>query len=171
MVAMGGLSPFSLYTLDRDLTREQLIAALADTPGRVQQLLAGQTDHALNRRDTDAGWSPIEIVRHVRDAVQVYGMRFKWMILQDDPFLPSFDENRWSANSPDGPSEVSSVVGEVEAYRSETVRLLRALSPDGWSRRGRHEVLGAVELEPYVRHQLAHEEQHLDQLRDALRTA
>ena len=80
------------------------------------------------------------------------------------PFLPNYDEDRWVAESPDGPDQLAAMLDELAAYRAETVRLLRALPPAGWSRRGRHEVLGSVELEPYVRHQLAHEEQHLAQL-------
>ncbi len=159
----------ALYTLDRDLTREQLIDALAATPGRFRQALEGQPHAALTRR-TAGGWSALQTFLHVRDVVQVYGMRFKWMILQDDPFLPNYDEDRWVADSPDGPAELTTVFAEVDAYRAETVRLLRALPPEGWARRGRHEVLGAVELEPYARHQLAHEEQHLDQLTVALQT-
>lgn len=153
----------ALYTLDRDLSRDQLVEALAAMPGRFRRLLEGQPDHVLTRRTAD-GWSALETFRHVRDVIQVYGMRFKWMILDDDPFLPNYDEDRWVAHSPDGPAELPAMLAEVEAYRAETVRLLRALPPEGWARRGRHEVLGVVKLEPYVRHQLAHEEQHLEQL-------
>lgn len=157
----------ALYTLDRDLSRDQLLDTLAAMPGLFRQLLEGQPDQVLTRRTAD-GWSAIETIRHVRDVTQVYGMRFKWMILEDNPFLPNYDEDRWVAHSPDGPAELPAMLAEVDICRAETVRLLRALPPEGWTRRGRHEVLGVVELEPYVRHQLAHEEQHLQQLAAAL---
>ena len=162
---------FALYRLDRDLTRAQVIEALAAMPGQLRDVIAGQTPGALTRKVVADGWSAIETLRHIRDAVQVYGMRFKWMILQDDPFLANYDEDRWVSASPDGPEEAIGMLGEISAYRGETVRLLRALSPDGWSRRGRHEILGPVELEPYVRHELAHEEGHLEQITKALREA
>ena len=168
MRAMGSQPLFRLYELDRELSREELVTALADTPGRFREVLQRRPAEELERRPDGGGWSAIEVVRHVRDIVQVYGMRFKWMILQDDPYLPNYDEDRWVADSPDGPAQLDVVLDEIAAYRAETVRLLRALPPDGWSRRGRHEVLGSVELEPYVRHQLAHEEQHLAQLAEAL---
>jgi hypothetical protein len=38
----------------------------------------------------------------MRDIAQVYGARFKWMILDDDPFLPNYDEDRWVADAPEG---------------------------------------------------------------------
>ena len=168
---MYGQPLFRLYELDRELSREELIDALAATPGRFRELLRARPAEQLARRPDGGGWSPIEVLRHVRDVVQVYGMRFKWMILQDDPFLPNYDEDRWVTESPDGPAQLDAVLDEMAAYRAETVRLLRALPPDGWSRRGRHEVLDEVELEPYVRHEVAHEEQHLAQLATALRFA
>jgi hypothetical protein len=157
-----------LYRLDRDVTREQLVADLAAMPGELRALLAGRSAEELERRPGDGGWTAIENVRHIRDVVQVYGMRFKWMILQDDPFLANYDENRWAADSPDGAADVAQMLDEIAAYRGETIRLLQSLSAEGWARKGRHEVLGAVELDAYVRHQLAHEEGHLEQLARAL---
>ncbi len=158
---------FELYRPERDYTREQLLVQLATMPPRLRELLTGRDSAALRRRTVTADWSPMEVFRHLRDIAQVYGMRFKWIILQDDPFLPNYDEDRWVSESPDGPDEIESLIREIEAYRGETLRLLRSLPPAGWSRRGRHEVLGVVELEAYVRHQVAHEEQHLAQLRSA----
>jgi hypothetical protein len=159
---------FSLYKLDRELSREQLIDELAATPDRIRALVAGATADALQRRAAPETWSPVEVCRHLRDAVQVYGIRFKWMVLQNDPFLPNYEEESWVANSPDGADALSHMIDEMAAYRAETVRLLSALSMEGWLRPGRHEALGPLTLEPYVRHELSHEESHLAQLRDSL---
>jgi DinB family protein len=159
---------FKLYRLDGDMTREQVLDELAATPSQLREVLAGCDAAVLERRAAAGEWSAIEVCRHLRDVVQVYGMRFKWMILDEDPFLPNYDEDRWVAGHPDGAAHVGELLDEIAAYRAETVRLLRSLPREGWSRTGRHEVLGVVELEPYVRHQLAHELQHLDQLRVAL---
>ena len=158
----------SIYELDRELTRDEVIDCLEAIPGRLREIVASQDAAALLRGAADGEWSAMETVRHIRDAVQVYGMRFKWMILNDEPFLPNYDEDRWVAESPDGPAELASMLDEVSSYRRETVRLLRALSPDGWTRNGRHEISGPVELEAYVRHELVHEEMHLEQLERAL---
>ncbi len=162
------MQPFELYRLERDLSTDQVVDELAQTPARMRGLVAGCDAAALERRLTPEAWSPLEVCRHMRDVVQVYGMRFKWMILEDDPFLPNYDEDRWVATSPDGPAHLDSILAELEAYRGETTRLLRSLTPEGWSRSGRHEVLGAVVLKAYVQHQLAHELQHLVQLGVAL---
>jgi hypothetical protein len=158
---------FRLYSTDRDLTREQLVDELGAVPARLRELVRAIDAQALDRRLAADEWSPMEICRHLRDIVHVYGMRFKWIILESEPFLPNYDEDRWVAGSPDGADDLDALLQELTAYRGETIRLLRSLSPDGWSRRGRHEILGWVELEPYIRHEFAHEEQHLSQLKRA----
>jgi hypothetical protein len=164
--------PFELYRLDRDLSREEIIDALARMPSRFRAILAGVDAEMLTRSNRPGEWSSMETMRHVRDIAQVYGMRFKWIILQDEPLLANYEENDWAARSPDGPAELPTMLDEIVAYRAETIRLLRSLDDAGWRRTGRHETEGIVELEPYVRHQLAHEEQHLAQLGGALaRTA
>jgi hypothetical protein len=159
---------FELFRLDRELTRAEVVAALAAMPSAYRGLLTGCDAASLVRSGPDGGWSAIEVCRDVRDIAQVYGMRFKWMILQDDPLLANYDEDAWASRSPDGPAELERMLDEIEAYRAETARLLRSLPPEGWQRTGRHETIGPVVLEPYVRHELAHEEQHLAQLRASL---
>jgi hypothetical protein len=155
--------PDALYVPDRDLSRAELIDELAAMPARLRAIVAPADAAALTRR-AEGEWSALETLRHFRDIAQVYGGRFKWMILDDDPFLPNYDEDRWVADSPDGPADAPALLDEIAA----TVRLLRALPPEGWARTGRHEVFGRVELEHYLRHEYAHEEQHLAQIAAAL---
>jgi len=149
------------------MTRAQLIDELALMPARLRAIVEGHDASALER-PLDGGWSALQVCWHMRDIVQVYGMRFKWMILDDDPVLVNYDEDRWVADTPDTAADVDDVLSEIAAYRAETIRLLRSIPDDAWSRAGHHQALGRVELEPYVRHEYAHEEQHLGQLRRAL---
>ncbi|MFN0146421.1 MAG: DinB family protein, partial [Dehalococcoidia bacterium] len=116
-------------------------------------------------------WSAFHVLRHMRDAALVYSIRFRWMAFNADPFLPDYDEDRWVALAADTAADLPALLGEFAASRSGLVRLLTRLSPEAWGSTGRHEVLGTVVLEPYVRHQLKHEELHLEQLWAALALA
>jgi hypothetical protein len=145
-----------------------MLDALAAMPERLRALVAERAPEALVQRADDGAWSALEVCRHMRDIAQVYGARFKWMILDDDPFLPNYDEDRWVANAPEGPDDIDGLLDEIAAHRAGTMRLLRRLDDAGWRRTGRHEVFGALELEPYVRHEYAHEQQHLEQIARAL---
>ena len=157
-----------LYRLERELTRAQVIVELAETPVRLRAIVAGASPDALVRREGGGEWTAMESLRHVRDIVQVYGLRFKWMILQDDSFLADYDENQWVEASPDTTADLGRMLDETAAYRGETIRLLWSIDDAGWERSGRHEVLGRVQLDAYVRHQLEHERQHLAQLERSL---
>lgn len=137
-------------------------------PDRARELVASLDADALTRTSASGEWSALEVLRHLRDAGQVYEMRFKCIIIEDSPLLANYEEDRWVAAGTEGPEDVELLLTEMAAWRAELTRLLANLSSDGWSRQGRHEVIGTVTLEPYVRHQLAHEEQHLEQLRDVL---
>jgi hypothetical protein len=163
--------PFELYRLEGTWSRDEVIDGLARVPEELRRLASGQRPADLVRKASPDSWSALEVYRHLRDVVQVYGMRFKWMILDEDPVLPNYDEDRWVAQHPDGVSDLDAMLGEVSAYRGETIRLLRALRPEAWERTGRHEVLGRVQLETYVRHQLAHELGHIRQLEEAITAA
>jgi len=161
-------APAGLYRLERNLSRDELIDELVALPQRMRDAVGTQDVATLERQPTADAWSAFDVCKHLRDVAQVYGMRFKWTILQDDAFFPNYDEDGWVANSPDRASDVMQLIDELASYRAETVRLLRSQPPEGWQRTGRHEVLGTVTLEPYVRHQVEHESQHLAQLRAAL---
>ena len=162
------MTTFELYRPEREISRGEMLDELAAMPERLRALVVGRPHDVMTRRAADGDWSPIEVCRHMRDITQVYGVRFKWMILDEDPFLPNYDEDRWVAEAPEGASEIDDLVAEIAACRAGTMRLLRALDDAGWRRTGRHEVLGSVVLEPYVRHEYAHEVQHLEQLWRAL---
>jgi hypothetical protein len=161
-------APPGLYRLERDLNRDELIAELAALPQRIRDAVRDQDTVALERRSNAGAWSAFDVCKHIRDIAQVYGMRFKWTILQDGVFFPNYEEDGWVARHPDRAADMARLTDELAAYRAETVRLLRALPPDDWQRTGRHEVLGVISLEPYVRHQVEHESQHVEQLRAAL---
>lgn len=105
----------------------------------------------------------------MRDAAIVYSGRFRWMVFDESPILPNYDEDNWVAASVDTVDDLDAILAELRASRTDLVRILERIPDAAWRRTGRHEVLGVVTLEPYVRHQLAHEEIHLAQLESALR--
>ena len=104
----------------------------------------------------------------MRDCAIVYSARFRWMVFDNDPFLPNFDEDNWVAAAFERPEDAADVVAEIAASRRDLMRVLRRMPDSSWQRTGRHEIHGTVTLEPYVRHQLEHEHQHLAQIAQAL---
>jgi hypothetical protein len=158
-----------LYTLERPLTRGQVVDELAAMPERLRRALDGIAVGDLAKRPAQDEWSAFETVGHLRDATLVYAVRFRYIVFEDDPFLPNYDEDRWAAESLDTAEDLREILDEIAASRSGLVRVLRRIADGAWLRSGRHEVIGPVVLEDYARHQVVHEAMHLGQLAAALR--
>lgn len=158
----------NLYKLDRQLTLPQVVQELAAMPGRLRRTVAGAPHQALLRAPAADGWSAFQTVCHFRDAALVYAGRFRFIVFNQDPFLPDYDENNWVASSNDRVEDMAAILDEIASSRSDLVRVLSRLSDGGWRRAGRHEAMGPVVLEDYARHQVAHEEMHLAQISRAL---
>jgi uncharacterized damage-inducible protein DinB len=157
-----------LYAFDPSIPRDEVLATLAVMPSRLREVVARAAPRALERRPGPDEWSAFQVVCHVRDAALAYTGRFRWMVFDDDPFLPNFDENNWVAASRDTVADLSAILDEIAASRADLIRVLSRLPESGWQRTGRHEVAGTVVLDHYVRHHAAHEQLHLAQIAAAL---
>jgi hypothetical protein len=164
----GGVLKPSLYELDARVGRAEVLSKLADLPARLRDALGAVGWDGLLAAPARGEWSAFQTLCHLRDAAIVYSARFRWIVLDDNPLLPNYDEDNWVAAAPDRIDDLPDILDEFAATRAGLIRLLTRLPDEAWQRTGRHEVLGEVKLEPYVRHQLRHEQMHLDQLRAAL---
>jgi hypothetical protein len=159
---------FQLYELDPELTRAEVLDELGRVPDQLKRVVSGMAAEALERPPGPGEWSAFQTLCHIRDAALVYAIRFRWIVFNDSPFLPNYDEDNWVAACRDTPADAPQIVAEIAASRADLVRVLQRLPEEGWLRTGVHEVLGQVQLEPYVRHKLRHEEMHLAQMSAAL---
>ncbi len=160
-----------LYVLERPLTLAQVVSELAAMPERLRKVVAGFPVARLTQRPGPADWSAFETVEHVRDATLVYALRFRYIVFNDDPLLPDYDENNWVSASHDRVEDLPAIIDEIAASRADLVRVLSRLSEAAWRRGGRHEAMGPVVLEHYARHQVVHEEMHLAQIASAMASA
>lgn len=156
-----------LYTFDPSIPRAEVLAALAAMPSRLRNAVGRASPEAL-LRSAPGSWSAFQTLGHVRDATFAYAARFRWIIFNDNPFMPDYDENNWVAGSKDTPSDIPDILDQVAESRADLVRVLSRLDEGDWERTGRHEAMGAVVLEHYARHQVVHEAMHLEQIRAAL---
>jgi hypothetical protein len=165
---MADSPSFSLYRLDDPLTRAEVLAEFAAFPDRLAAVVARATVRALERAATAGEWSPLQVLCHLRDAALVYALRFRFIALNPETFMPNMDEERWVLHSRETLADIPALLATIAASRADIARLLGRLDDADWARTGRHEVLGSVALEEYVRHQVVHERGHLAQLRAAL---
>ena len=165
---MAATSNPYLYVLKEPLRRAEVLEELALMPARLREAVGIAPEKALLRGGTPAGWSAFQTFLHVRDATLTYAARFRWIVFNDNPLMPDYDENNWVAASKDIPADIPEILELVAASRADLVRVLSRLDENGWQRTGRHEVAGSIVLEDYARHQVVHERMHLGQIRSAL---
>jgi hypothetical protein len=159
---------FSLYRLDEPLSRDEVLAEFAVFPGRLVAVVQGARPDALERPPAPGHWSALQVLGHLRDAALVYALRFRFIALNAETFMPNMDEERWVAEGRETLADIPALLETIVASRADITRLLGRLDDATWAKTGRHEVLGDVALEEYVRHQVVHERGHLAQLRAAL---
>jgi hypothetical protein len=159
---------FSLYTLDEPLSRAEVLAEFASFPERLASVVAEAGPGALEQAAAPGEWSAPQVLGHLRDAALVYALRFRFIVLNPETFMPNMDEERWVSESRETGADVPALLETIAASRNDIARLLSRISDGEWQRSGLHEVLGPVVLDEYVRHQVVHERGHLVQLTRAL---
>ena len=144
--------------------RAELLDAYRATPPILRALLRGvDADTARTRTDRD-GWSIVEVVAHLGDAEERALGRVRRMVREDDPALPGYDEAALAVERRYREQDLGEALGRFQALRAEHVAELAALAPDGWSRTGRHEEVGAITVQSLTAHMAAHDAVHLAQI-------
>ena len=140
------------------LARVDLAARIVATIGPWQSVLA-RTGPELHDRPAPTTWSPLEYACHVRDVTRVFAGRLGSMLAQDDPPLPSWDqdaaavEGRYFEARPERVSDEYAEGAEVLAGAFD------AVPDDAWDRPGRRSDGSAFTVETlgaYCLHDLEH---------------
>ena len=110
----------------------------------------------------DAGkWSIQQVVMHVADCEQVYADRMKWVISEDNPPLPGFDQEKWAVALHYDEQSAQNAVKLVELTRAQMATVLRALPDKALSRVGQHSERGPVKVSDLLKYMVSHLEHHV----------
>ena len=114
------------------------------------------------------GWNTHQIAVHVRDVeANVYGMRIRRSIDEDNPLFPNFDGEAWMAEHYDPQEPLSKILADFLDDAGELAALLRAQPNSAWSRPSRHETQGNFVLQTWFERALAHIREHLETVKKA----
>jgi uncharacterized damage-inducible protein DinB len=144
------------------------IKALAETPPRVAQMLRTAAPEAWARRPRPGVWAPVEVLAHLADAELVFGLRFRLVLTSERPALPRFDQGALAVRARylDWPPELA--LERFRTRRAETLELLSSCSAVELERVGVHPLRGEVSVADLVALALAHDTDHVGQIRGRL---
>lgn len=152
----------------RTSARESTVERLKATARDLLSLVGAADPARLNREPAPEEWSAATVVAHLADTEAVYGMRLRRMLTEDRPLLETFDEHVWAQRF--GPLEpgVKDSLQRWRSLREATTRILDSLSEDEWELVGLHSRRGPMTVTALAEGIVAHDRNHLDQIRRAL---
>ncbi len=118
-------------------------------------------------RPADGSWSVHQISAHTRDVdQQVYGLRVRRTLNEDNPEFPNFDGDAYMAEHYRADEPLSALLDGFIASTESLAKLLQDAPPAAWARLSRHETLGGgLTLQTWVERGLEHIEEHLKTVR------
>jgi len=148
-----------------------LIDALAATPDRLDALVRGAGDDALDHAAVGE-WPARAVLAHLRDDEwMVMRPRLSRMLLEDHPALVPFDEKAWAASPWNGRDPADTLLADFRLQRQASLMALRRLQPDDWRRSGLQPEYGAFDIHWLVENWLRHDQNHLAQIGATLAAA
>lgn len=153
-----GNQPATRYSI------EQVIPRLLGNTAALYGMVDATPAAFWNQRPVADGWTPLEIICHLRDAEQpVQRANLERIAREDNPFLtqPNTMYPGEVDYSGEDPQQVSA---EFWAERRQTIHFLENLPADAWSRPARHSIFGPTTLLEMALFTARHDHLHLNQL-------
>jgi hypothetical protein len=147
------------------MTRQQIIDALRALPSQIEELVQGLSEDALRWRPSPRERSIKELCCQLRDDAETHGVRIRRMVSEDDPFLPSYDQEALARERDYQNESTPLVLTAIRAFWGGVAYLLENLGDEDWQRTGRHEKRGPISIAQYAQLLADHGREHLEQIK------
>ncbi len=142
-----------------------LMAVLRSTPAALNSLCQPLDASQLAGRPKADGWSPGEILCHLRDVdTEVNLPRIKKFLREDNPFLPGEDTDRWADERDYLHQDGKRALQHFNTIRQSILRSLEAISAADWERSARHAIFGPTLLKELIAIIAGHDQVHIRQM-------
>lgn len=140
---------------------EALVEQYLAGPGLLRRAVAGMTKEQLFARPIPGKWSTQEVVCHLADYEPIYADRMKRVIALKEPELLKGDPGLFAAHLAYEHRDVEEELALIELTRKQMARILGALNPEDFQRKGSHSRDGALTLEDLLQRITAHIPHHV----------
>ncbi|MGI8549472.1 MAG: DinB family protein [Dehalococcoidia bacterium] len=144
---------------------DYLLSGLAATPTVLRRLLAGA---GQGRPAGDEGWTPKEVVAHLRDAEEMTLGRYRQIVAEEGALLKAYDQEALARERQYGQTDLTEALAAFEQLRDQSLHVLSVLDEAGWQRAGRHEERGRQTLQQLASTTAFHDLLHLRQITESL---
>jgi FMN phosphatase YigB (HAD superfamily) len=159
------LESINLSTLEPSLkSRESLLAIMASTPAVLGSFSATLTKEDWRKEPTRKEWAMNEIVCHLRDTeIEIHQMQLSLMIEKEGAFIPRPDSSVWANEREYLNVDGKVALTEFASARIESLKTLRGLHEEVWTRSARHAIFGPTDFLEVTSFIADHDRLHLQQ--------
>jgi hypothetical protein len=144
--------------------RAKRIDQYAQGPERLRQALARVPDEMVTWRPGPGKWSVHEVVCHCADSeVNAYA-RLRYLLAEKEPVIVGYDQDQWARTFDYHALPLEPSLAVVDAVRAATASLLKRLTDDAWTKRGRHTESGEYSVDGWLKIYSDHLEGHARQI-------
>jgi uncharacterized damage-inducible protein DinB len=146
-----------------DVSRQNLIRQIAETPAKLREAVKGLTEEQLDTPYRPGGWTVRQVVHHIPDSHMNAYVRMKLGITELEPTIKPYKESLWAelVDAKSSPVEPSLML--LESLHQRWLVFLRSMATADFSRTIIHPENGPMKLDRIVqlyawhgRHHVAH---------------
>ncbi|PZX03150.1 putative damage-inducible protein DinB [Psychrobacillus insolitus] len=134
---------------------------------RLRETVTSLSDEELSKTYHEGSWTVRKLVHHIADSQLNMYQRLKLALTDDNPTVPTFDQDKW-AIQPDTELPVESSIKMLEGINERIVSLAKSLTEEQLERAFTHQVNGKITVATKVAKLAWHEEHHLAHIKIAL---
>lgn len=144
---------------------ETLLENYLEGPQLLREAVAGLSDVQLDAHPIPETWSVREVVCHIADFEPVFSDRMKRVLTEDNPLLPSGDQDAYAAVLAYAHRDIETELQIIELTRRQLATVLRHSDPEDFQRTGVHAEDGPTTLESLLERITRHIPHHLPFIR------
>jgi hypothetical protein len=140
------------------------LEVLAETPGRLEAVLAGVPPGELARPEAPDRWSAAMVVAHLADTELVIGVRGRFIVGDPGSPLVGFDQDAWAREFRYEAIDIAESMTLFRTVRAANLRFWRGHTPEQWQRTGHHTERGPTSADLNLRISAGHDLVHRRQI-------
>jgi FMN phosphatase YigB (HAD superfamily) len=159
------LESTNLSTLEPSFhSRDAVLAIMVSTPAVLRSLSVSLTEEQWKHEPTREDWAMNELVCHLRDTeLEIHQMQLNLMIEREAAFIPRPESGVWANEREYLNVDGRTALSEFAQARIDTLKTLKGLDDQIWSRSARHAIFGPTNFLEVTSFMADHDRLHVQQ--------
>lgn len=145
-------------------SRDAILAIMVSTPAVLRSFSAPLTGEQWRHEPTRNDWAMNELVCHLRDTeLEIHQMQLDLMIEREGAFIPRPESDVWANEREYLNADGKTALTEFARARIDTLKTLKGLDEETWSRSARHAIFGPTNFLEVTGFMADHDRLHVQQ--------